>query len=292
MPAQQASPEVRALRWAAALGTALGLLATLVAAPPAPAAVAAPALDTAITAGPAEGAVIEDPRPSFSFEATLAGAPLPGANFLCSVDQAPTVPCTSPFQTNGLEEGGHSFAVFAEHAQQLLVDPTPAERSFAVIEPEEECEVFEDEDGVEEEEEECAEEEAEDSRVPPEECVLRSARARLFTYSSQDRIRLVIRYTAFDPGDVYVEYRLSGAKGGLKLGTAHQHFEKRGLLRVNQRLGENAMSRVRAAKRFTVVMTIPTAPRFCHHYDTRHLTIRRTIKSQAVWFQSDSVFGS
>lgn len=292
MPAQPASLEVRALRWGATLGTALFLLATFVSAPPAPAAIAAPGLDTVIVSGPAEGALIEEPRPSFSFEATLAGAPFSAATFLCSVDDAPAAPCTSPFQTNGLEEGAHGFAVFAEDAQQLLVDATPAERSFTVIEPDEECEVFEDEAGVEEEVGECEEEEANDSRVPPEECVLRTARARLFTYSSQNRVRLVIRYTAFDPGDVYLDYRLSGAKGGLKLGTAHQHFERRGLLRVNQRLGENAMSKVRTAKRFTVVMTIPAAPRFCRRYDTRHLTIRRTIKSQAVWFQSDSVFGS
>ena len=101
------------------------------------------------------------------------------------------------------------------------------------------------------------------------------------------RIRLVIRYTAFNPGDVYVDYRLSGARGGLRLGIAHQHFEKRGLLRVSQRLGENAMSKVRAAKRFTVVMTIPAAPRFCRRYDTRHLTIRRSIKSQAVKVETD-----
>ena len=161
-----------------------------------------------------------------------------------------------------------------------------------MVEPEEECEVFEDEEGVEEEEGECEEEEAADSRVPPEECVLRTARARLFTFASQNRIRLVIRYTAFDPGDVFVDYRLSGGKGGLKLGTAHQHFEKRGLLRVNQRLSEAEMNKVRAAKRFTIVMTIPAAPRFCRRFDTRHLTIRRTIHSQAVWFQSDSVFGT
>jgi hypothetical protein len=270
----------------------LALLAALIVAPPAAAAVTAPGLDTVITSGPAEEAVIEDPRPIFSFEATLAGAPFPAATFLCAVDKAPATPCASPFQTKGLEEGAHSFAVFAEDAQQLLVDATPAERSFSVIEPEEECEVFEDEEGVEEEEGECEEEQADDSRVPPEECVLRTARARLFTYSSLNRIRLVIRYTAFDPGDVYVDYRLSGARGELRLGTAHQHFEKRGLLRVNQRLDENAMRKVRAAKRFTVVMTIPAAPRFCRRYDTRHLTIRRSIKSQAVWFQSDSVFGS
>lgn len=274
------------------LATAIALLAVLLAAPAAPAAVSAPVLDTIITAGPADGALIEEPGASFSFEATLAGSPFAGATFLCSVDDAPSAPCTSPFQAAGLEEGSHNFAVYAEDAQHFVADASPAERTFSVVEPEEECEVFEDEEGVEEEEGDCEEEEATDSRVPPAECVLRTARARLFTYSSQNRVRLVIRYTAFDPGEVFVDYRLSGARGGLKLGTAHQHFEKRGLLRVNQRLGENAMSKVRAAKGFTVTMAIPAAPRLCRRYDTRHLTIRRTIKSQAVWFQSDSVFGS
>ena len=121
---------------------------------------------------------------------------------------------------------------------------------------------------------------------------MRTARARLFTYSSQNRVRLVIRYTAFAPADVYVDFKLSGAKGSLKLGTAHQRFAKSGLLRVNERLGEGAMDKVRAARRFTVVMTIPSAPRYCRHYDTRHLTIRHTVHGQAVWFQSDSIFGS
>ena len=70
--------------------------------------------------------------------------------------------------------------------------------------------------------------------TPPEECLLRTARARLFVYSAESRIRLVIRYTAFSPGDVYVEYRLGGARGPLKLGAAHLHFAKSGLLRVNE----------------------------------------------------------
>ena len=52
------------------------------------------------------------------------------------------------------------------------------------------------------------------------------------------------------------------------------------------------MDKVRAARRFTVVTNVLAAPRYCHRYDTRHLTIRRTIHSQAVWFQSDSIFGS
>ena len=72
----------------------------------------------------------------------------------------------------------------------------------------------------------------------------------------------------------------------------HLHFAKSGLLRVNERLGEGEMDKVRAARRFTVVTNVPQAPRYCHRYDTRHLTIRRTIHNQAVWFQSGSVFGS
>jgi hypothetical protein len=288
----QASPEAKTLRWVAGLASAIALLGSLWAAPAAPAAVDVSAPDTAITDGPAEGALIEDESPTFSFAATLAGASFPAATFQCSVDNAPAEPCASPFQTAALEEGAHSFSVFAEDAEHLVADPTPARRTFSVVSPEEECEAFEDEDGLEEEDEECLEGGAGDGGVPPEECLLRTARARLFVYSAQSRVRLVIRYTAFSPTDVYVDYRLSGGRGPLRLGTAHQRFARSGLLRINERLSDGAMDKVRAAKRFTVLMNLPQAPRYCRRYDIRHLTIRRTVHSQLVWFQSDSIFGS
>jgi len=287
-----AAEEKRALRWAAGAALAIMLLGFLGAAPAAPAATDASALDTAITDGPAEGAVIEDERPSFSFTATVAGVPFPAATFRCSVDNAPAEPCASPFETAALEEGAHSFSVFAEDVADLVADPTPARRTFSVLGAEEECEVIEDEEGFEEEDPACGEGEGGNGPVPPEECLMRTARARLFTYSSQNRIRLVIRYTAFAPADVYVDYKLSGGRGSLKLGTAHQHFAKSGLLRVNQHLSDGEMDKVRAARRFTVVMNVPQAPGYCSRYDTRHLTIRRTVHHQAVWFQSDSVFGN
>jgi hypothetical protein len=293
MPVTQAPAEAGTLRWAAGVALAIMLTGSLWAAPAAPADAGVQALDTAITAGPEEGALIEDDSPTFSFEATLAGAPFPAASFRCSVDNAPAAPCASPFQAGPLEDGAHSFSVFAEDAEHLVADPTPARRTFSVgaIE-DEECEVFEDEEGLEEEDPDCAEGEGGNGRVPPEECLMRTARARLFTYSSQNRVRLVIRYTAFAPADVYVDFKLSGGRGSLKLGTAHQRFAKSGLLRVNEHLGNGEMDKVRAAKRFTVVMTIPSAPRYCRRYDTRHLTIRHTVHGQAVWFQSDSIFGS
>jgi hypothetical protein len=271
---------------------AVALLALFCLAAPAQSAVLpAPIIDTAITDGPADGALIEEERPSFSFAATLDDAPFEGATFSCSVDDAPAQACTSPFQTGVLDEEQHSFSVFAEDPVHLLADPTPARRSFAVGGEGEECETFEDEDGFLEEDEEDCEAEADESRLPPEECLLRTARARLFTYSAQNRVRLVIRYTAFSPADVVVDYRLLGGKGALRLGAAHERFAKKGLLRFNERLSDAETEKVRAARRFTVSMAMPDAPGYCRRYDTRHLTIKRSVHSQIVWFQSDSIFG-
>ena len=34
------------------------------------------------------------------------------------------------------------------------------------------------------------------------------------------------------------------------------------------------------------------APGYCHRFETRRLTVKRTVHSQVVWFQSDSIFGT
>jgi hypothetical protein len=273
---------------------AITLLALLcLAAPARSATVQAPVIETTITDGPAEGALIETERPTFSFAATLAGVPLANATFRCSVDSVPAEPCASPFQTDELEDGAHRFSVFAEDPEGFVADPTPAERSFTIVSAEEECESVEDEEGLEEDNEDAVcEEEADDSRLPPEECLLRTARARLFAYGSQNRVRLMIRYTSFAPADVFVDYRLTGGKGGLKLGSAHQRFARKGLFRATERLTEAEMDRVRAAHRFTVSISVPEAPRYCRRYETRHLTIKHSAHSQVVWSQSDSIFGT
>jgi hypothetical protein len=258
--------------------------ATIVAGPP--------EIDTAITGGPLEGQVIEDERPSFSFAATSDGEAFPGAAFYCSVDSEPAEPCTSPFQLPALEEEGeHSFGVYAEDAATTARDPSLASRSFFYFtEAEEECrpgEEFEDEEGNVEE---C--EAAEGGPVPPPECLLRTAGARLFANTAQERLRLVIRYTSYAPADVDVEYRLSGGRGSLKLGEARDHLAKRGLIHLTTRLSKAETARVRAARRFTVEIDIPAAPSFCRRYETRHLTTRRSAHGEVVWLQSDSVFGA
>jgi hypothetical protein len=249
-------------------------------------------VDTTITAGPAEGSVTEDERPAFAFDATADGVDLATATFHCSVDGGAVVPCASPYQLDPLEEEGrHDFSVYAEDPSTSTADPEAATRSF-YLEFEEECEEqgeeLEDEEGNVEE----CEEAGEAGGQPPEECLLRTARARVFTFTAHDKIRLVVRYTSYAPADVIVGYRLSGGKGSLTLGEATDRFAKKGLFRLTEKLTKAQMAKVRAARRFTIDLDIPAAPSLCRRYATRHLTTKRTVHSQVVWFQSDSIFGA
>jgi hypothetical protein len=251
-----------------------------------------PTIDTTITGGPLEGSTTEDETPTFSFSATSNGEAFPAAAFQCSLDGEPPEPCVSPFQLPPLEEEGpHTFGVYAEDPETADRDPSPATRSFFFLATEEECESGEELEDEEGNVEECEAEE-EGPAVPPAECLLRTARARVFTYTAQERVRLVIRYTSYTPAEVHVDYRLSGTRGSLELGEARGHFARRGLFHLTERLSKVEMAKVRAARRFTVDLDIPAAPSFCRRYETRHLTVRRSVHGQAVWFQSDSIFGA
>jgi hypothetical protein len=248
-------------------------------------------IDTTITAGPAEGSTIGDNQPAFSFAATVNGVDFPAATFNCSVDGGAVEPCTSPFQLEPLEEEGlHTFSVYAEDPLTSTADPEPAARSFLLEFEEGECEPGEELEDEEGNVEACEDDET--GALPPEECLLRTARARVFAFADHDRVRLVVRYTSFAPADVIVGYRLSGDKGSLNLGEARDRFSMKGLFRVTAKLTKAQMAKVRAARRFTVHLNIPAAPSFCRRYETRHLTIKRTVHSQVIWFQSDSVFGT
>jgi hypothetical protein len=241
-----------------------------------------PAIDTTITAGPAEGSVTEDESPEFSFTATADGVDFPAAAFHCALDGGPAVACTSPYQLEPLsDEGRHTFSVYAEDPVTSTADPEPASRSFFFEFDEGECEESGEELEDEEGDVEVCEGDEETGDYPPEECLLRTARARVFTFTARDRVRLVVRYTSFAPAEVVVGYRLSGGKGSLNLGEAKGRFSRQGVFRVTEQLTNAQMTKLRAARRFTVDLDIPAAPSFC----------RRTVHSQAVWFQSDSIFG-
>jgi hypothetical protein len=157
-------------------------------------------------------------------------------------------------------------------------------------EAEEEAEEVEEE--AAEEEVECEAEAEDASPFPPEECLLRTARARAFSNTEQDKLRLAIHYTALVPIEVSVEYRLEGGKGTLRLREARRHFSQHGVFRTSETLNEAQMTKVRAARDFAVQFHIPDAPTYCNRYYERRLSIRHSgAHHRLAWLQSDSIFG-
>jgi DNA-binding beta-propeller fold protein YncE len=179
-----------------------------------------------------------------------------GGAFECSIDGGPWAPCVSGQDFGRLGPGDHEFRV--RQTVDGRTSPIVAYRWTIDI---------------------------------PKSCLLRSARARLFVYERQHRIRLVIHYASWRPNtDVRVSYRMVGRRGGLYLGDFGAPFRKEGVIR--ERVGKSAeeMAKIRAAKKFLVTFRVSGASAQCIRYYKKELTIRKTVAKQTVWFQADSVF--
>jgi hypothetical protein len=129
------------------------------------------------------------------------------------------------------------------------------------------------------------------ANIPPPECKLRKARARVFIYTRQRKVRLVIRYVAYSKAKITTSYTLHGSKGDLFLGKATKTFKKKGVFRLPKKLTPKKMNKVRAATDFGVEFQIPGTPSLCKRFFKRKLTVARFIEGQKVWFQTGSVFG-
>lgn len=156
-------------------------------------------------------------------------------------------------------------------------------------EDEEELEEIEWEEEEESEEDEW--EEWEEGEEPPVECLLRTASGRAVVPDEQDKLLLTIRYSAFEPTEATIDYRLRGAKGSLRLPQSRQRLGERGVLRIAEPLSPNEAERARAARDFTVQIRIAGTPKECLPLSVRRLTIKRSVHGQHVWRQSGSVFG-
>jgi hypothetical protein len=167
-----------------------------------------------------------------------------------------------------------------------------ADPAISLPPDEEEDEGDETEDEGEEEELEEDEEEDGEDDFPPSDCLLRTARARVFAYPAQNRVRLLIHYTAAEPTDATVAYRLAGAKGPLRFADGGQHLGKAGSIRLSRNLSAGQTSKVSAATSFTVEIRIPDTPRSCRSFDTRHLTIEHGGGRRLTWLQSESALGA
>jgi len=176
-------------------------------------------------------------------------------------------------------------------ASSFVVDTGEPGDEFEVecVEEEGESEEAEEDEGEGAEEAEECEAEAQDSELfPPEECLLRTARARVFTYAAHDKVRLVLHYTTLTPAEVTIDYRLKGGKGSLQFDEAKKRFTRHGVFRANETLSDAQMNRVLAAKSFEVQLRVPAAPAFCNRYYSKHLTIKHGGHNNTVWSEPDS----
>jgi hypothetical protein len=153
---------------------------------------------------------------------------------------------------------------------------------------EEEGEEVEWEDGEEEGDEW---EEFEAGEEPPVECLLRSASAKAIVPANQDKLRLTISYTTFEPTEATIDYRLRGGKGSLHLPQVSQRLGEQGTVRITEPLSEAQANRARAARDFSIQFRIADAPRECQSLFIRHLTVKRPVHDQVVFKQDGSIFG-
>jgi hypothetical protein len=147
----------------------------------------------------------------------------------------------------------------------------------------EEDELVEAEDACEEGEDEGKKKRADGSAVAPEECLLRSAHARLVAYDSHNDVRLTVGYTTYEPATATIEFEAKGGKGSLHLGTVKRHLGRSGVIRLTKALAEPKMAKVDAAAHFSVRLHVAGAPGSCRRFETEQLNVKRASKSQAVW---------
>lgn len=195
---------------------------------------------------------------------------------------------------HGLTGDEDTFADSGPEASSFVVDagePGDAfeEECFEDEDESEEAEEVEGDEGEVDETEECEAEAQGGELLPPEECMLRTASARVFISAAHDKVkvRLVLRYTAFAPTEVAVSYRLKGGKGSLQFDETRKHFTQRGVFRATETLNDTQMNRVLAAKSFEVQLRVPAAPALCNRYYSKHLTTKRGGPSHAVWSEPD-----
>jgi len=199
------------------------------------------------------------------------------AGLLLAVSAAPASPVGPVADPLALEEGfeaeeeGELEEAECETAEEELEEGEAGE-----VEPEQPCA---DKDGNR------AAGSSANATVVPEECLLKSAHARVVGSGSRNSVRLTVGYTTYEPTAVTVDYRAKEGRGSLHLGTAHHQLGRSGVIRLTEELTDAEMAKVRAADRIVVRLHVAKAPGSCRHFETRQLTVKRTPGRQTVWSQ-------
>jgi hypothetical protein len=180
-------------------------------------------------------------------------------------------------------------ALFGAAALSVPAEAAPSATASA----EAEAEAFEEEvEGEEWELEIEGEEEAEEEgfemggpTVLPSECILSTADPSVVAVPGQSHLQLALRYTSEAPVKVGVEYWLKGGKGALQLGSAKRHLGKRGVLRMNRRLDERELAKVRAARLIMLRIEVPGVDPYCKPFLTFRLNAKQQGGSRTTFSQ-------
>jgi len=199
-------------------------------------------------------------------------APLILAALLFGVKSAQASSPLPPFIPLAFEE--ENEAEFAEE-ECAIAEEEVEEGELSKAESDEICREAEDE----------SRKTASGSNTAPEECLLRSAHARLVADDSPGGVRLTVGYTTYEPTPATVDFSARGGKGLLHLGTAKRHLGRSGVIRLAEALADPEMAKVDTAGRFTVRIHIPGSPGSCRRFETEQLTVKKTSKDLAVWSQ-------
>jgi hypothetical protein len=146
-------------------------------------------------------------------------------------------------------------------------DDPPAELAsleFEEIEAGAEEELGEEEgcEEVEEGVEECEEEEAEGRAAnarPSQECLLRSASARVVAHVEKNQLKLTIGYTAYESADATIAF----GKGPLNLGSTRRHLGRSGVIRLTEGLSTSQTEKLNPGDRISVQLQVAGAPKNC-----------------------------
>ncbi len=87
--------------------------------------------DTQLTAGPADGSMLDDWAAEFQFTGSDDVVQPPELTFECKTDEDSWRACTSPYQLSSQDDGRHTFSVRAID-EMLNVDQSPAQRTWSV----------------------------------------------------------------------------------------------------------------------------------------------------------------
>src|SRR5262249_12792606 len=123
-------------------------------------------------------------------------------------------------------------------------------------------------------------------QAPPQ-CLLTSAVSTVSATKS-GRVRLLVRSTAVSPITVDIDYRLQGGKGSLTIPGGKERFGKGGIYRETTKLTASRLAKAMAAKSATLRLRPLGAPKYCHHFEETHLTVRHSSHGRLTWSEPEA----